>query len=91
MSIISDIHSINIVYVGFNDMGIHNLLWGILELGLNCRVYDIEHCTSDSPEDYEKAAKLKARECSLTEKIDKLNSECKKVEKEVNKYFKKSS
>ncbi|XME04286.1 DUF3880 domain-containing protein [Lachnospiraceae bacterium C1.1] len=54
MSIISDIHSINIVYVGFNDMGIHNLLWGILELGLNCRVYDIEHCTSDSPEDYEK-------------------------------------
>ena len=36
-----------------------------------------EAALADSPEDYEKAAKLKAKECSLTEQIDKLNSELK--------------
>ena len=33
-----------------------------------------EAALADSPEDYEKAAKLKAKECSLTEQIDKINS-----------------
>ena len=36
-----------------------------------------EAALADSPEDYEKAAKLKAQECSLTEQIDKLNSQLK--------------
>ena len=36
-----------------------------------------EAASADSTEDYEKAAKLKARECSLTEQIDKINSELK--------------
>ena len=34
-----------------------------------------EAASADSTEDYEKAAKLKARECSLTEQIEKINSE----------------
>lgn len=46
-------NSINAVYVGFNDMSIHNLLWGILELGLNCRAFDLAHCNSDSDIDCE--------------------------------------
>ena len=36
-----------------------------------------EAAQADSTEDYEKAAKLKAKECSLTEQIDKLNRELK--------------
>ena len=33
-----------------------------------------EAASADSPEDYEKAAKLKAKECSLIEQIEKINS-----------------
>ena len=39
-----------------------------------------EAAQADSTEDYQKAAELKAKECSLTEKIDKINSTLKLTE-----------
>ena len=39
-----------------------------------------EAASADSTEDYQKAAELKTRECSLTEQIDKINSSLKLVE-----------